>query len=440
MVSPTSRTFQSVFLVTPRSVRDTCTYAQHCTHDRCRAPASRRHLSRMEAVGAVRVRAGVGHGARGLQRGRRRRGSPSRTTTPARAPTAGTRTGSAASATTDQTLCFAFAFWNGRDPILKERIFGLTGHEGNHGEDAKEYWWYLDSTPTHSWMRWRYCYPQAEFPYDDSSTRTAAAAAIEPEYELLDTGVFDDDRYWDITVDYAKADARRHLHPPDRPQRRARRGDARTCCRRCGSATRGRGASTTARPRIDGRGRRASSPSTTRSGAMTLVGRRRAASCCSATTRPTPRGCGASTAPPLPEGRHQRPRRARRATPSTPTASGTKAALWYRARGRGRATTAEIRLRLGAGRAATSTRRGRATPGRPRAPRPTTFYAALTPAAAHADEALVMRQAFAGMLWSKQFYHYDVDALARRRPGRPAAAGRAPAGATRRGGTSTTTT
>jgi hypothetical protein len=66
-----------------------------------------------------------------------------------------------------QTLCLAFAFWNGRDPILKERIFGLTGPEGNHGEDAKEYWWYLDSTPTHSWMRWRYVYPQAAFPYDD---------------------------------------------------------------------------------------------------------------------------------------------------------------------------------------------------------------------------------------------------------------------------------
>lgn len=63
-----------------------------------------------------------------------------------------------------QALCLAFAFWNGRDPILKERIFGLTGNEGNHGEDAKEYWWYLDATPTHSWMRWRYLYPQAEFP------------------------------------------------------------------------------------------------------------------------------------------------------------------------------------------------------------------------------------------------------------------------------------
>ena len=104
-----------------------------------------------------------------------------------------------------QLLCLAFAFWNGRDPILKERIFGLTGHEGNHGEDCKEYWWYLDSTPTHSWMRWRYVYPQGPFPYDELVAENARRDRHAPEYELLDTGAFDDDRYWDVTVDYAKA-------------------------------------------------------------------------------------------------------------------------------------------------------------------------------------------------------------------------------------------
>ena len=104
-----------------------------------------------------------------------------------------------------QRLCFAFAFWNGRDPILKERIFGLTGPEGNHGEDAKEYWWYLDSTPSHSWMRWRYLYPQAEFPYADLVAGEPAPGVGDPEYELLDTGIFDGDRYWEITADYAKA-------------------------------------------------------------------------------------------------------------------------------------------------------------------------------------------------------------------------------------------
>src|SRR5438876_558506 len=94
-----------------------------------------------------------------------------------------------------QWLCFALALWNGRDPILKERIFGLSNPEGNHGEDAKEYWWYLDSTPTHSFMRWRYMYPQAEFPYqriiDENGRRTRA----DPEFELVDTGIFDDGRY-----------------------------------------------------------------------------------------------------------------------------------------------------------------------------------------------------------------------------------------------------
>jgi hypothetical protein len=105
-----------------------------------------------------------------------------------------------------QALCLAFAFWNGRDPILKERIFGLTGDQGNHGEDAKEYWFYEDCTPTHSWMRWRYFYPQAEFPYERLVDESAHRGPEQPEFELLDTGIFDDDRYWDIVVDYAKAD------------------------------------------------------------------------------------------------------------------------------------------------------------------------------------------------------------------------------------------
>jgi hypothetical protein len=93
-----------------------------------------------------------------------------------------------------QLLCLAFAFWNGRDPILKERIFGLTGPQGNHGEDAKEYWWYLDSTPTHSWMRWRYVYSQAPFPYTDLIAENARRDRQVGEYELLDTGAFDEDR------------------------------------------------------------------------------------------------------------------------------------------------------------------------------------------------------------------------------------------------------
>jgi hypothetical protein len=104
-----------------------------------------------------------------------------------------------------QTFCFALALWNGVDPILKERMFGLGGDGGNHGEDVKEYWWYQDSTPTHSWMRWRYHYPQTAFPYDDLVAVNGRRSREEAEYELIDTGVFDADRFWAVTVEYAKA-------------------------------------------------------------------------------------------------------------------------------------------------------------------------------------------------------------------------------------------
>jgi hypothetical protein len=105
-----------------------------------------------------------------------------------------------------QMMCFALSLWNERDPILKERIFGLTGNEGNHGEDVKEYYFYLDSTPTHSYMKYLYKYPQAEFPYTRLVEENRRRGKDQPEFELLDTGVFDDNRYFDVCVEYAKAD------------------------------------------------------------------------------------------------------------------------------------------------------------------------------------------------------------------------------------------
>ncbi|HEY2393190.1 MAG TPA: glucosidase [Candidatus Angelobacter sp.] len=105
-----------------------------------------------------------------------------------------------------QRLCFALALWNGRDPILKERLFGLNGSEGNHGEDVKEYYFYLDSTPTHSYMKYLYKYPQAEYPYKKLVEENRRRIKSDPEFELLDTGVFKDDRYFDVFVEYAKAD------------------------------------------------------------------------------------------------------------------------------------------------------------------------------------------------------------------------------------------
>ena len=105
----------------------------------------------------------------------------------------------------EQRLCLGLALWNGRDPILKERAFGLTGAEANHGEDVKEYWWYLDAVPSHAWNRWRYHYPQGAFPYEDLRAENGRRGKLDPEYELLDTGIFDDDRYWIVEVHYAKA-------------------------------------------------------------------------------------------------------------------------------------------------------------------------------------------------------------------------------------------
>src|ERR1051325_3505066 len=105
-----------------------------------------------------------------------------------------------------QNICFAIALWNGSDPILKERIFGLTGNEGNHGEDVKEYYFYFDSTPTHPYMKYLNKKPQAEFPYGplvEENRRRGKSAA---EFELIDAGVFDEDRYFDVVVEYAKAD------------------------------------------------------------------------------------------------------------------------------------------------------------------------------------------------------------------------------------------
>ncbi len=105
-----------------------------------------------------------------------------------------------------QFLCFALALWNGRDPILKERLFGLTGNQGNHGEDGKEIWYYLDATPTHSYLKGLYKYPQAAFPYERLVNENRARTRNDPEYEIADTGVFDNSRYFDVQVEYAKQD------------------------------------------------------------------------------------------------------------------------------------------------------------------------------------------------------------------------------------------
>jgi hypothetical protein len=297
-----------------------------------------------------------------------------------------------------QLLCLALAFWNGRDPILKERIFGLTGPQGNHGEDAKEYWWYLDSTPTHSWMRWRYMYPQAEFPYERLVGHGRGRS--EPELELVDTGVFDDGRYWEITADFAKASEEEIL--------------LRVSVRNAGPDPATIDVLPTlwfrntwswdgsAKPAIwlengvlvaehDGLGTRYLSAS----------GSPEALFCENETNRERLWGVPSET--PYPKdgiADHV----VHGTSSVNPAEVGTKAAFRYRLEVAG-GETAVLELRLGE------------RPGMPvdfaqvlsaRAHEADAFYAELTPAGASPDEALVLRQALAGMLWSKQFFHFDV--------------------------------
>ena len=131
-------------------------------------------------------------------------GTTSATTKRAREPTNGARMGLAEFAMTSNDCALPLALWNERDPILKERLFGLTNSEANHGEDVKEYYFYLDSTPTHSYMKYLYKYPQREYPYRDLIETNRRRSREEFEYELLDTGIFNDDRYFDVFVEYAK--------------------------------------------------------------------------------------------------------------------------------------------------------------------------------------------------------------------------------------------
>ncbi len=310
-----------------------------------------------------------------------------------------------------QLLCLAFAFWNGRDPILKERIFGLTGPQGNHGEDAKEYWWYLDSTPTHSWMRWRYVYPQAPFPYTDLIAENARRDRQVGEYELLDTGAFDGDRYWEITVDYAKA-------APD------------DLCLRVQVRNAGPDPATLhLLPTLWFRNRWSWDPKVEKPsiheddgvlvaedaglGTMTLQ----------ASGQPEPLFCENETntqrlwshpGPAYPkDGINDHVLSG--APTVNPERRGTKAALWYRlevAAG----DTAEVRLRLASERGDLT--RSWSTALRARAREADAFYASVAPAATP-EEALVMRQAFGGMLWSKQFYNYDVERWLDGDPGQP---------------------
>jgi hypothetical protein len=314
-----------------------------------------------------------------------------------------------------QNLCFALSFWNGRDPILKERIFGLSGPEGNHGEDAKEYWWYLDATPTASWLRWRYHYPQAEFPYARLREENARRTRADSEFKLLDTGVFEGDRYWQITADYAKArpddvlilisarnagpePAELHILPTlwFRNRWSWEDGVAKPVIRDASSGTT---AVATAEDDELGAWKLVAGPDPT-GGPPTLL------FCDNDTNVPKLFGGAASTPYPK-DGVNDHV--VNGAATVNPDRRGTKMACWYRVTV-GAGETVELRLRL-----------AREAPGRiinlgdaftqtqaDRKREADEYYAALRPEGTSDDEAMVMRQAFAGMTWSLQFYHYDV--------------------------------
>jgi hypothetical protein len=319
-----------------------------------------------------------------------------------------------------QRLCFALALWNGRDPILKERLFGLTNGEGNHGEDVKEYYFYLDSTPTHSYMKYLYKYPQAAFPYADLVETNRGRGKHDFEYELLDTGVFDEDRYFDVFVEYAKEAPREiliqitvhnrgpepaevHLLPTlwfrnqwswsadaDRPSLRRVEG--------------AQGCATIA----------ASDPAL---GELYLYCEGDVPLLFTENETNTQRIFGVpNRVPYVKDGIDEYVVRGRKDAVD-PEQAGTKAAPHLRrtidAGGR-----SAVRLRLTDVRPVDlATAYGGDGPFggrfdevvRLRKCEADEFYEAVTPPSLDADSANVMRQALAGMLWTKQFYHYDVD-------------------------------
>ncbi len=307
-----------------------------------------------------------------------------------------------------QTFCFALGLWNGVDPILKERMFGLGGDGGNHGEDVKDYWWYQDSTPTHSWMKWRYHYPQAPFPYNELVLVNGRRSREEPEFELLDTGVFDQDRFFAVTVDYAKASPRDMCIAITVSNRGPDEATLHVLPTLWFRNTWSWGAPNRPIPRLVG------SPGR-------LHGQHRALGHLTLQAEGTPPAllCDNETNSQrlwgLP-GTSMFPKDGVNdflvsAAPTiNPAGVGTKGSLHYELTlAAGETRTIRLRLTqdddelgpldLGDGWAAVM---------RERRAEADDFFTELVPAAASAEEAAVVRQGIAGLMWGKQFYHFDV--------------------------------
>jgi hypothetical protein len=315
-----------------------------------------------------------------------------------------------------QRLCFAVALWNGKDPILKERLFGLTNSEGNHGEDVKEYYFYLDSTPTHSYMKYLYKYPQSAFPYCDLVDTNRQRSRDEMEYELLDTGAFDNDRYFDVLVEYAKESPDNvliritaHNRGPDSAEIHVLptlwfRNDWADWL-----------ATQYAKPVVaqgkGGSGERSIIANHSDLGSYHLICESQAQLLFTENSTNRMRfGLNYPDVGPYVKDGINNYVVQGQINAVNPEKTGTKAAAHYRftvAPG----NSATVRLLL----------TGPHTPGKSvfgagfddvfaeRITESDEFYRSVTPTSATADEANVMRQALAGMLWSKQFYFFDAD-------------------------------
>jgi len=327
-----------------------------------------------------------------------------------------------------QHLCFALALWNGQDPILKERLFGLTNSEGNHGEDVKEYYFYLDSTPTHSYMKYLYKYPQRAFPYDDLVRTSRARTRLEPEHELLDTGVFDDDRYFDVFVEYAKASAEDILIRITAVNRGPDAAPLHILptlwFRNIWSSM-----AETARPALkalDGPADVAAiGASHPLLGDMMLYGDGGPALLFTNNESNERRLYDKPNATPYVKDSFHRYLIDDEGEAVNPEHTGTKAAAHYALTiPAGESATVRLRLRQAApDDAAAPFGEAFEAVFRDRLAEADAFYTAITPTRLSADAAAIMRQALAGMLWSKQFYYYDLDAWLQEQNAHPWTAG-----------------
>ncbi len=308
----------------------------------------------------------------------------------------------------DQNWCLSLALWNGVDPILKERMFGLTSLQGNHGEDAKEYWWYTDATPTHSWNSWRYHYPQEPYPYDDLLATNTSRTRTEPEYELVDTGIFDDGKYWVVTVDYAKEGPHDLLMHVTVLNAGGETATLRVLPTFWFRNTWSWGTESVVAPKLSAVGSAVVAESA-RTGMLRLQGDGNPILLFCDNETNTQRLWG-TPGPAYPkDGINDHI--VSGSDTVNPAREGTKAALDYELT-LGPGESRVIRVRL--------TDAAASGPGAPvdaaafdqtvatRSADADDFWASVTPASATADETRILRQAQAGLLWSKQFYHYDV--------------------------------